>query len=571
MDEWKEPETELSQFVETTLLDSFMKIARVNLLTGEYKFLKMEKVLQDVGFSGITSIYDYIRKQVEDNLIHSQYAGDYLKFSNPEYVQSRVFGGERRIVQSYTRKAGDNYMWATFGIVAPRGCSPENPWAVFTWREADTDTTTMVDALSTLSVIYYKILKINLTKDAYECVKVDKQELEISRYHRISEWWNDFVDRGNVYGEDEEVYRQFTDITSLREYFKEEQTRLSCRYRRRIGGEFRWVQMDLVPSIEYRDDDQVLILYVKDVHEEYMMELRAREELVDSYNRDALTMLYNRHKYNSDLEKLQKGESESLTCLYVDLNGLHELNNQLGHEKGDNMLCSVADALRKYFPEEMVYRIGGDEFVMLSTRLSKASVERILAEVRRDLLQDHYEISAGIESGMRELAVYKVVGAAELAMRADKEKFYKEDGGRRRKRAVNEELEQMLKEKQDAETFLKLIATKFAGVYFVNMKTDTLRHIYIPDYFELLLEETDFCYSKALKLYVERFVRAEYQQNFFKLLDYDDLLGRLQREEMVQFPYQKVDGTSMNLRIIGASVKEQQETIWIFLDEMKGL
>ena len=325
--------------------------------------------------------------------------------------------------------------------------------------------------------------------------------------------------------------------------------------------------MDLVPSIEYRDDDQVLILYVKDVHDEYLMELRAREELVDNYNRDALTLLYNRHKYNVDLDELQKGDGVVFTCLYVDVNGLHELNNQLGHDKGDTMLCSVADALRKYYPEEKLYRIGGDEFVMLSTRLSKRAVERIVEEVRRDLREDHYEISVGVESGMSPSAVYKVIGAAELAMRADKERYYRQHGDRRKKRAINEELERMLTQKQDAETFLKVIATKFAGVYFVNTKTDTLRHIYIPDYFLKLLEKTDFCYSEALRMYVDKFVKWEYQEKCLKVTDYDYLTERLQQEGEVRFSYQKVDGTWMSLRILDVGPEEKQETIWIFLDE----
>ena len=569
MEEYEEAKNELSEFVEETLLDNFLKIARVNLITGEYKFLKMEKVLQDVGFSGISTIYEYIRKQVTDKLILSEYAEDYLRFSDPRYVQARVFGGEKRIVQSYTRKAGDRCVWATFGIVVPKDCSPENPWVVFTWREADTDTITMLDALSTLSVIYYKILKVNLTRDSYECVKVDEgeQELFVKKLYKISDWWNHFAELGNIYPEDEEVFRQFTNLEHLRSFFKEEKTGRSCRYRRKIGEEFRWVQMDLVPSIEYRDDNQVLILYVKDVQEEYLRELRAREELLDSYNRDALTLLYNRHKYNEDLETFQKGENSLLTCLYVDVNGLHELNNKLGHEKGDNLLCSVADALRKYFPEERIYRIGGDEFVMLTTHLSKRSVEQIVSEVRRDLRTDHYEISVGVESGTQESAVYKIVGAAELAMRTDKGNYYKRHGDRRKNRAVNEELERMLLEKQDAETFLKVIAARFAGVYFLNLKQDTVRHIYIPNYFLQLLEKTDFCYSKALRLYVERFVKWEYQDLFYRLLDYAALAKKLREEKFIQFSYQKVDGAWIQLRIIGTSIETKQECIWIFSDE----
>ena len=86
MDIYREAGKELFDFVEETLLDSFMKIARVNLLTGEYKFLKMENVLHDVGFEDITSIYTYIEEQVSQKLVLSEYAEDYKKFSDPDYV-----------------------------------------------------------------------------------------------------------------------------------------------------------------------------------------------------------------------------------------------------------------------------------------------------------------------------------------------------------------------------------------------------------------------------------------------------------------------------------------------------
>ena len=323
--------------------------------------------------------------------------------------------------------------------------------------------------------------------------------------------------------------------------------------------------MDLVPSIEYTDENQVLILYVKDIHEEYLMEQENRRQLVDNYHRDALTFLYNRHKFNEDLEELKKSGSERLTCLYVDVNGLHERNNVLGHQSGDNMLCALADALRKYYPEERSYRIGGDEFVMLSKTLSKRTTERILREMRRELARDNYEISAGVESGVKELAVHKIVGAAELAMRADKELYYQKNGGQRRNRGMNQELEKMLTEKRDREYFLKILEEKFKGVYVVDLSQDTFRNIYIPPYFEEIMESADFCYSAAMQIYLQRFVSEEYQEIFNGLLDYEKLAERLEKEGEIRFDYQKVDGVSVNLRILGVD-KEKSETIWIFSD-----
>ena len=560
-------------FVRDTLLGNFLKLAKVNVLTGEHEFLKYDTVMQEEGYETISDIYTYIRKQVNDKLILSEYALDYLKYSDPEYVKKRIFEtGDKRIIQSYKRKTHDGYISVTFGIVVPNVISMENPWALFYWQKADTNTTTMVDALSTLSTIYYKILKINLTTDAFRIIKIDHMERDgvINRIEKITDWWQQFMEEGRVFQEDIVVYQEFTNIERLRELFRENSSRTqSCRYRRKIGDHWRWVQMDLIPSIEYKDDDQILILYVRDVHDEYMKEKRNREALLEEYQRDALTRLYNRHKYNEDIEKMSKSDISHLTACYIDVNGLHELNNKLGHEKGDDLLCSVADALKKYFPDEYVYRIGGDEYVVLTSNLSKQSVEQIIVQVREELLKDNYEISVGIESGQREIAIYKIIGAAELAMRTDKERYYKQKGDLRKNRALNEELEKTLAEKKKAERFLDMISDRFNGVYFVNLKQDTIQYLYIPYYFLELLEKADSSYQKAMQIYLEKYVKWEYYDAFQEVLDFERLRKRLRTEKVVSFSYLKVDGHRMYLRITSQDGQSEDldETIWVFSEE----
>ncbi len=567
-------ETTVYSFVKDTLLDNFLKLARVNIMTGAYDFMKYDVVMREEGYENISSIYDYIEKQVTDGLILSEYVGEYLKFANPGYVQKRVLSGDRRIIQSYKRKVHDSYMWVTFGIVVPKGFSREDPQVVFYWREADTDTTTMVDALSSLSSIYHKILKINLTRDSFQVIKVSEQEREhfANRLNRITDWWREFAEEGYVHEEDLEVFREFTDAERLRKAFQEDSINSqSCRYRRRVDDSYRWAQMELMPSIEYADNDQVLILYIKDIHDGYLKELRNRQAMLDGYHRDALTRLFNRHKYNEDMKELSK-RCGHLTCMYVDVNGLHELNNHLGHEKGDDMLCSVADTLKRFFPEETVYRIGGDEFVMLSTKLSGETVEHIVVEVRRELLQDNYEISVGVESGDCDLNAYRIVGAAELAMRRDKERYYRENGRDRRRRVLNEELEKTLEAKKYAERFLDVISDKYAGVYFVDLQKDSLLHIYIPEYFLELLEETDYSYSKAMQLYIDKYVEKEYQPLLLSMIDYGELTRRLRTEAQgdISLIYRKVDGKYVSLRILemGEYTEEKYETIWIFSEKV---
>ena len=82
---------------------------------------------------------------------------------------------------------------------------------------------------------------------------------------------------------------------------------------------------------------------------------------------DAMTGLRNRNCYEQALENYLHNPLSSLCCLYIDANGLHELNNTLGHAAGDAMLIAVGDAMRALFPPLNCYRIGGDEFAAFAT------------------------------------------------------------------------------------------------------------------------------------------------------------------------------------------------------------
>lgn len=66
--------------------------------------------------------------------------------------------------------------------------------------------------------------------------------------------------------------------------------------------------------------------------------------------------------------KLLQVRKKRLACIYIDANGLHEINNARGHLAGDQMLRFIADTLKVSFGEEALYRIGGDEFVVFSEK-----------------------------------------------------------------------------------------------------------------------------------------------------------------------------------------------------------
>ena len=87
-----------------------------------------------------------------------------------------------------------------------------------------------------------------------------------------------------------------------------------------------------------------------------------------------------------------------MTVIYIDVNGLHELNNRLGHAAGDEMLRFVAKACVERFPKADVFRLGGDEFLIISENEEAAAFRRRLEAFQKlcETKEDEIEISCCI-------------------------------------------------------------------------------------------------------------------------------------------------------------------------------
>ena len=111
---------------------------------------------------------------------------------------------------------------------------------------------------------------------------------------------------------------------------------------------------------------------------------------------DVLTGLYNRNRYEQDLTCIARECSTGLCCMFVDVNGLHELNNREGHSAGDRMLKAVARELRAGFGNDRAYRVGGDEFILFAVDTEEAEILRRSETMSAALEREGYHISVGI-------------------------------------------------------------------------------------------------------------------------------------------------------------------------------
>ncbi len=143
---------------------------------------------------------------------------------------------------------------------------------------------------------------------------------------------------------------------------------------------------------------------------------------------DYLTGVKNRNSYEAELSQYTALTCKNLWCMFLDVNGLHEVNNTKGHKAGDIMLRAVADAIKRVFGEAHTYRMGGDEFVAFATDSTQKELLKKKKAILAELASKGYAASAGFEGTEKtEAGIFDVEGlvaAAETIMYREKKEYY---------------------------------------------------------------------------------------------------------------------------------------------------
>lgn len=145
---------------------------------------------------------------------------------------------------------------------------------------------------------------------------------------------------------------------------------------------------------------------------------------------DAGTDAWNKYAFDKHLEKIP---ASSFSCVYVDVNNLKQTNDQMGHKYGDVLLKAVVDELKEQFPDS-VYRLGGDEFIVMQDGTGEKVYQRKVDKIRQSLKARTeadpdgviYSASFGIACGDGSISKQDLIDLAERNMVADKAKYKKE-------------------------------------------------------------------------------------------------------------------------------------------------
>ena len=280
---------------------------------------------------------------------------------------------------------------------------------------------------------------------------------------------------------------------------------------------------------------------------------------------DSLTGLLNRNCFERTIENLDKNEYRNVACVYIDANGLHNINNRFGHEAGDNMLKAVAQALQSKFGSDKTYRIGGDEFVAFTFGDSEKQIEENIESIKNDIEKQGYSISYGVSFSEVSTNAERFIKQAERNMLDNKYSYYHKKGVENNKEGDWTISKANISE-HDMDTFLSAVAPKFTGGYIVNFDDDTVRVIYVPKFFKSMLKITNGKFKEALRMYLNEKVDSKYHRNYEPFFDYEWIERQIQEGNVPEIEFERTNGELAKMHIIKAPdySENHRETVWIF-------
>jgi diguanylate cyclase (GGDEF)-like protein/PAS domain S-box-containing protein len=224
------------------------------------------------------------------------------------------------------------------------------------------------------------------------------------------------------------------EIKSIHLAYKELRDEMAVLRSYRKDGTLFWNEMRLAPVVDPSNQVKHFVGIIDDITERKAME----EQLIHQATHDALTDLPNRILLKDRIHQITlfaRREKSIAAVLFLDLDRFKYVNDSLGHQVGDDLLCAVASRLSKCLRDtDSIARIGGDEFVIIlsplqSERDGMRVAQKLLEEVKKPFHLEGRELSITTSIG---ISCYPKDGldAESLIRNSDTAMYQAKDNGR---------------------------------------------------------------------------------------------------------------------------------------------
>ena len=392
--------------------------------TDEYKKLNVPATGNDFFAESRRSIRKYVHPDDQEKVISIHYKDAMLKNLENRSSFSLAY---RLVVNGIVKHIRHSEVLARDGkhiIVCVENIDAEVQ-AELALKESQKKSVTYTQIAESLASHYDLIYYVDCDNSNYAEFSTQKKYGELE----IQEEGEDFFEtsRRNVdrfiYPEDRERLRLFLDrdlmISKL-----DQRRQLNEDYRMVVdGGKPQYTRM----SVMYSSDRTHFIVCVENREEDVRKEkehLRALSLANEIARRDELTGTKNKTAYQEMEQELQRMIDENVRqpfgIVICDINGLKTVNDTEGHRAGDEYIRASCKLICRTFSHSPVYRIGGDEFVVILRGQDFDNRNRLVQELKRKV-EDHIHLGEGaiVATGLAEYQPFKDSCVEDVFVRAD--------------------------------------------------------------------------------------------------------------------------------------------------------
>lgn len=378
-----------------------------------------------------------------------------------------------------------------------------------------------VKDLELISATYRKIMKVNLTTDTYEMIKTDPEETipehAKSSLTDFNEW---FASTGNIYGNDLERFEDFINVDNLRKHLSDNNHVTVTSYRRKTEQGFRWNTVEIIPAHDYSDDNQTVLICVKDVHERHQEGFALEEsqihhqEIIHAlgelnfgiYLVDLQTGILNPVRTSPDVDKLL----------------------QSGIRTWEEVLAQTLSLFHPECREEMLDKYSFEALkksMLAGKEKSKLLCQRMLEG------NYHYVTVTAYFHETQEEKKYAILAIQDV-----------DDATRQQIHRSQQQIEYD-KEKQESSEIINSLSSLFFSTYYMDIPSDTLQTItQQDDVCEIIGDKTDM--TDVIDTYAEHFVHPDYREEYRATINKENFLKNLSEEHpFVAVEYRRIRKT----------------------------
>lgn len=234
---------------------------------------------------------------------------------------------------------------------------------------------------------YARVYRVNIKTNEYCRYVIDKKSNSSSEEQEGDDFFKDLADyvAPMVHEEDKYIF-QTSDLKDILLKQLRSDEHHSFTYRLIINGKPVYHIMRLIHEYSDENGNEYLIIGVlnvdKEVHHKMDVDKKAHiDTLTGALNKNAYQELEEEYQL-----RIERDEDLSFGLVVCDVNNLKIINDNMGHKAGDEMIQFACTLLCDTFLHSKVYRIGGDEFVVLLEGLDYLNRSELFNGLRQEII-----------------------------------------------------------------------------------------------------------------------------------------------------------------------------------------